>query len=99
MIETHNAEEWVRVGGTRYRPLATVPALGAGSSTIIIGSEAYAEWRKLPASGTVSVSGATAWKLFDKDFALKASRRRAEARRCPAAATPLTCSCSALRAL
>lgn len=73
VIETRNTEEWVRVGGTRYRPFATVPVLSAGSSTIIIGSETYAEWRKLPASGTVAVTGATAWKLFDSDFSLKAS--------------------------
>jgi len=73
VIEKHNAEEWVRISSTWCRPVATVPALGAGTSTIVIGSETYAEWRKLPASGTVSVTGATAWKLFDSDFALKAS--------------------------
>ncbi len=47
--------------------------MSAGTSTIVIGSEAYAEWRKLPASGTVTVTGAAAWKFFDHAFALKAS--------------------------
>lgn len=73
VIETRSAEEWVRVGGTRYRPLETLPALSTEGSVVMIGSDAYPEWRKLPPSGTVSVSGATAWKLYDKDFVLKAS--------------------------
>ena len=73
VVEARNAEEWVRVGSTWFRPLATVPTLGIGTSTIIIGSDANAEWRKLPASGTMAVTGATAWKLFDNGFALKAS--------------------------
>jgi len=53
------------VGGTVYRPFLTIPTLSAGDSAITVGTEAYAEWRKLPATGTLTVSGAAAWKVYD----------------------------------
>jgi len=74
VIATREGEEWVRTGSTWHRPLDTVPSLGSGSSVIIVGSEGYAEWRKLPASGTVSVDGG-AWKVFDSTFVVKAAGR------------------------
>jgi len=65
-IESRNGEEWVRCGSSIHRPLDTVPAFAAG--TVTIGSEGYAEWRKLQSGGSVSISGAIAWKLYDPDM-------------------------------
>jgi hypothetical protein len=67
-VETRESQEWLRLGSTLYRPLSGVPLLTAGPTTVAIGSEGHAEWRRLPASGTVSINTATVWKLFDSDF-------------------------------
>jgi len=72
-IEKRSGEEWLRNGSNVSRPFATVPVLGAGSATILLGAEGYAEWRKLPIVGTVTIAGATAWFLYDSDFELKGS--------------------------
>lgn len=72
-VEARGGEEWLRFGSRLYRPQATVPAAPAGNSTVTIGSEAPAQWRKLPASGTVTVTGATAWRLYDPEFKLLSS--------------------------
>ncbi len=68
VIETRSGEEWVRYGSSVFRPQATVPALSSGSNNVTIGSDGYAEWRSLPSAGTVTISGAAAWKLYDADF-------------------------------
>lgn len=68
VIETRNGEEWVRYGSTLFRPQATVPAISSGANTVTIGSEGLAEWRKLQSGGSVSISGAGAWKMYDADL-------------------------------
>lgn len=68
VIETRNGEEWVRYGSALFRPQATVPVLSSGANTVTIGSEGLAEWRVMPSAGTVSISGGTAWKMYDADF-------------------------------
>lgn len=68
LVETRGGEEWLRAGSFVYRPLATVPAIVAGLSAVTIGSEGYGEWRRTPATGSVTVAGATAWVLFDADL-------------------------------
>jgi CubicO group peptidase (beta-lactamase class C family) len=67
-VEIREDQEWVRSGSYLYRPLSGVRAAPAGPSTVTIGGEGYAEWRGLPAHGTISINGATAWKLFDGNF-------------------------------
>lgn len=67
-VETWENQIWLRLGSSLYRPLLGVPLAAAGTTTMTIGSEGHAEWRRLPVSGTVSISGTTAWKLFDSDF-------------------------------
>ena len=69
LIETRTGEEWVRVGSSLFRPLLNVPALGVGTHSVLIGAEGYSEWRQLPVKGAVTLSGSTAWKLYDQDFA------------------------------
>ena len=73
IIETRNGEEWVRQGSTLYRPQASVPALPVGDSAVTIGGEGFAEWRRLPVGGTVTMTGASAWKLYDAELKLLAS--------------------------
>jgi len=74
MIEPRSGEEWLRYGGFLFRPLASVPELVAGENLVAIGTEGLAEWRKLPVTGdSVTLSGASAWKLYDTDFQLLAS--------------------------
>ncbi len=57
------------------RPLSGVPSLPAGSTTVAIGTEGFAEWRKLPAAGSISIDNAAAWGLYNGDFHLKGSGR------------------------
>ena len=72
-IEVRGGEDWLRIGSVLYRPQATVPALAAGSDSVVIGTEGNGEWRKLPVSGTVTIAGTTSWIVFDADLAQVAS--------------------------
>jgi CubicO group peptidase (beta-lactamase class C family) len=63
--ESWNGETWLRSGSRLYRPLSTVPALAAGSSSLAVGAEGFTEWRKVPDSGRVVLSGARGWSLHD----------------------------------
>lgn len=74
MIETRDGEDWVRCQGLLFRPQAGVPKLVAGNNRVTIGAEGLAEWRQLPATGDrAAITGASAWSLYDADFALLAS--------------------------
>lgn len=62
-------EAFVRIGSEVFRPVRGMPALTpATSSTVTIASESHAEWRQLSASATVSIQGASDWKLYAADF-------------------------------
>lgn len=74
-VVPQGGEEWLRQGSTLFRPLAGVSELTEGTSTVTIGSEGFNEWRTLPVTGTLSVSGGRAWRLFDAEFKLVASGR------------------------
>lgn len=70
VIEERDGEEWVNWGGLRYRPLATVPPVEWGRLTVTIGHEGWGEWRVLPAASALTLTGATAWYLYDAEFKL-----------------------------
>ncbi len=70
VILSRGGEEWVRVGSSIFRPQQTVLTMPVGSSLVTIGAEAYAEWRRMSVASALSVSGASAWKLFDADLKL-----------------------------
>ena len=75
-IVPRDGEEWVRVGSGVFRPASSVVPLAAGASVLSIGTEGYAEWRSVATSisaKTLSLSGATAWKLYDGEFNLESS--------------------------
>ncbi|MHB8770596.1 MAG: serine hydrolase domain-containing protein [Syntrophales bacterium] len=78
-IETGEGQPWLRLGSYLYRPLSGVPLLDAGPSTVAIGSDGFAQWRRLPAAGTLSLSGAAYWFLYDADFRELASGRESGA--------------------
>jgi CubicO group peptidase (beta-lactamase class C family) len=65
VVWSHGAEEWLSFGSAIYRPMATVPALVAGANAVSFGTQGYAEWRKLPNGGQVSIEHASAWHLFN----------------------------------
>jgi len=67
-IETWNGQKWLRLGSYLYCPLSGISPLASGPSTVSIGSDGFAEWRRLPSSGTLSMSGATYWFLYNADF-------------------------------
>jgi CubicO group peptidase (beta-lactamase class C family) len=72
-MESRQGQNWLRLGSTLHRPLSGVPLLAAGTSAVSIGGDGFAEWRRLPPSGTLSISGSTYWFLYDADFAELAS--------------------------
>jgi CubicO group peptidase (beta-lactamase class C family) len=72
-METWNAEQWLRLGSTLYRPQSTVPLLAPGAAVVTISAEEFAEWRRLPATGTISVTNAAYWALFDAAYTELAS--------------------------
>jgi len=72
-IEVWSGQNWLRLGSSLYRPLSGLPLLAAGASAVTIGSDGFAEWRRLPSSGTLSISGATSWTLYDKGFNVRAA--------------------------
>lgn len=67
-VETWESQEWLRFNSTLYRPLSGVTPVAAGQTAVTIGSNAFAEWRKLPSTGSVSISGASVWRLFGAHF-------------------------------
>jgi hypothetical protein len=64
-IETWNAQSWLRLGSYLYQPVSLLPLLPAGATAVTVGSDGFTEWRRLPSSGTLSISGTTYWYLFD----------------------------------
>ena len=67
-IEPRDGQQWLRLGSYLYRPLSGVPPLPSGSSTVAIGSDGFAQWRRLPAAGALTLSGAARWFLYDAEF-------------------------------
>lgn len=68
-VERRDGEEWLHAGAMVLRPRASVPTLESGG-VVTIGTEGYAEWRSLPAVGSLTIAGAEAWKLFDSNLVL-----------------------------
>jgi CubicO group peptidase (beta-lactamase class C family) len=66
-METWYGQNWLRAGSYLYRPLSGVSSLTAGVSTVTIDNNGFAEWRVLPTSGSVAISGSgtTHWFLYD----------------------------------
>jgi len=67
-MERREESDWLRVGSTLFCPLSRIPSVPAGSASVTISSEGFFEWRKLPASGSISINNATAWRLYDNNF-------------------------------
>ena len=59
---------YLRMGSSVIRPLATVPVVAAGRTSVMIGRDGWAEWAKVDAASTVSVQGARAWRLASADL-------------------------------
>lgn len=74
-IERREDSDWLRLGSSLSRPLSGVPSLPAGAATVAIGTEGFAEWRKLPASGAPSIDNAAAWGLYNSELQQKGSGR------------------------
>jgi hypothetical protein len=72
-IESRSGEDWLRHGSFLYRPRSGLALLAAGPSTVTIGSDGFTEWRALPASGSLTITGASAWVLYDAQLAVLAS--------------------------
>jgi hypothetical protein len=60
--------EWLLFGSILYRPVSGIANLAAGHNSVSIGSDTVIEWRRLPATGSLSVRGATIWRIFDSAF-------------------------------
>lgn len=66
-------QEWLRFGSSLYRPLSKLENLSPGRTTVTIGSSRFAEWRAIPLSGTLTITGSRAWTLLGADLATVAS--------------------------
>jgi CubicO group peptidase (beta-lactamase class C family) len=71
--EDRGGEEWLRQGSFLHRPMSALPVLDAGATTLSFDADAPTEWRQLPAAGTVSVTGAAYWFVYDASLAQLAS--------------------------
>ena len=67
-VESREGQQWLRFGSAFYRPVSGLVLVPAGQTTVAIGSEGFAEWRTLPATGSLAISGATAWKVLNQKF-------------------------------
>jgi hypothetical protein len=65
----NGADEFLSFSSSVLRPAATVTPLASGSTAVTIGAEGLVEWRKTPAA-TVTLSGQSDWKLFDKELSI-----------------------------
>jgi hypothetical protein len=74
-IERRSGADWLRLGSALYRPQSGVPLIAAGASSVTIGGEGFAEWRKLPFSGAISIVNAGSWRLYNSNFDQTASGR------------------------
>jgi hypothetical protein len=74
-VEIRSGQDWLRLGSYFYRPFTGTPLLAAGPSTVSIGSDGFAEWRSLPASGSLAISGSTGWILYDSNLSQLAYAR------------------------
>jgi CubicO group peptidase (beta-lactamase class C family) len=70
LIENRDGEEWVIWGGLRYQPLATVPPLGYGRSTVTMNRDGFGEWRRLPTTSSLTLSGTGIWYVFNAEYLL-----------------------------
>ena len=68
VVERRQGQDWIRIGDLLFRPSGPVPSLSTGTYTVIIDSDGFAQWRKLPVSGKVAVSGGTVWVAYDNQF-------------------------------
>lgn len=69
-VEIWEGQEWLRLGSYLYRPLSRIAPLALGYSTVRIGAGGFVEWRRLPATGTITISGSTGWKVLSSDLQL-----------------------------
>jgi CubicO group peptidase (beta-lactamase class C family) len=65
VVEARGAEEWMRYGTTLYRPLAGVPQLTPGATTVATGPEGYAEWRTVGADSLLTIDAGARWRVYD----------------------------------
>ncbi len=72
-VERRDNAEWLRVGSALYRRQSEVPLVAAGTTAVTIGSEGFAEWRKLPVTGIIAIANAASWRLYNSDFGQTAS--------------------------
>jgi len=67
-VVRQGGEDWMRYAATLYRPLDSVPELAAGPQAVAIGSDGYAEWRRLPAAAQLTIGAGTAWHLYGAEM-------------------------------
>lgn len=75
-MESWGGQSWLRAGSMLYRPLSGVPLLPSGATTVVIGGDGFAEWRQLPPSGSLTISGTGYWFLYDANLNELASGKR-----------------------
>lgn len=69
-IISNGGEEWIRYGGSVYRPQETVADISSGG-TVTIGDDGYAQWRTVSSGGVpkeIAVTTSGTWRVFDSSL-------------------------------
>ncbi len=68
VVYTHMNEEWLLFGGSRHRPLDTVPSVGPGAHAVELDDQGDAQWRRLVNVASAHIAGSRAWRLYDENL-------------------------------
>ena len=63
----------LRFGSLVVRPLASIPTVARGTTSIPFDKRGYAVLLRIPTAGTLQVRNATEWKLYREDTSLQAA--------------------------
>jgi CubicO group peptidase (beta-lactamase class C family) len=72
-FSTRDGDQLLSFSSSVLRPLATVPDLTGGSTTVTIGAQGLVQWYRVPSASSLTVSGQGDWKLFDGDLSMLGS--------------------------
>jgi hypothetical protein len=68
VFSSHDGQDWMQVGTSIMQPKDGIAALSPGPNSVVFGSDGLVQWRSIANALAVTTSGASDWKVFDKDL-------------------------------